>query len=390
MEQKINNSSIENQSQFTSGEAVGAELNTGENKESVIVNKGPAKRSKRKIVFIILALIALLIIGFRVFQFFTEDSTQESSVINVKVGKVEVGSIESTSPVTGRIEPVEEVSIMPMASGEVTSVHVKLGDRVSKGTVLFELDKGQTAASYNQALSSYNFAKTSYERMSILYKEGAVSLLDFEQSKVQYESARASYALASEAYGNANVKSPIDGYVTSLNVSVGSMASPGTPAASIANVSSLVINTNISEYLVGQIKTGDTVEIVISTLGEKTFTGTVTALSPAPAKGTLTYPVEILVNDNTNVVKAGMFAEVKIVSAEREQVLSIPSDSVIVKNGKSLVVVIKNDLPVYREITTGLDNGTSVEVLQGLKENEVIVTEGQQYITEGIEINITE
>ncbi|HZK88072.1 MAG TPA: efflux RND transporter periplasmic adaptor subunit [Anaerovoracaceae bacterium] len=383
MKGKIKNSSIGNQSQLRSQEQVEA--------ASVAVgNKMSGKRSKRKIVFIILALIALLIIGFRVFQFFAEDSTQEASAINVKVGKVEVGSIEATSPVTGRIEPIEEVSIIPMASGEVTSVHVKIGDKVSKGTLLFELDKGQIAASYNQAFSSYNFAKTSYERMAILYKEGAVSLLDFEQSKVQYESARASYTLANEAYGNANVKSPIDGYVTSLNVSVGSMASPGVPAASIANVSSLVINTNISEYLVGQIKTGDAVEIYISTLGEKTFAGTVTALSPAPAKGTLTYPVEILVNDNTNVVKAGMFAEVKIVSAEREQVLSIPSDSVIVKNGKSLVVVIKNNLPEYREITTGLDNGTSVEVLQGLKENEVIVTEGQQYITEGIKVNITE
>ncbi|HZK87744.1 MAG TPA: efflux RND transporter periplasmic adaptor subunit [Anaerovoracaceae bacterium] len=383
MEQKMKKSSIENQSQFTSGEAVRAELNTGG-------NKGSAKRSKRKIVFIILALIALLIIGFRVFQFFAENNTQEASVINVKVGKVEVGSIIATSPVTGRIEPIEEVSIIPMTSGEVTSVHVKIGDKVSKGTLLFELDKGQIAASYNQAASSYNFAKTSYERMSVLYKEGAVSLMDFEQSKVQYESARASYTLASEAYGNANVRSPIDGFVTSLNISVGSMASLGVPAASIADVSSLVINTNISEYLVGQIKTGDTVEIYISTLGEKTFTGTVTAFSPAPAKGTLTYPVEILVKDDTNVVKAGMFAEVKIVSAERDQILSIPSDSVIVKNGKSLVVLIKNNLPVYREITTGLDNGTSVEVVQGLKKDEVIVTEGQQYITEGIEVNITE
>jgi len=380
---KIKDSSIGDQSQLRSQEQVEA--------ASVAVgNKISSKRSKRKIVFIILALIALLIIGFRVFQFFAENNTQEASVINVKVGKVEVGSIIATSPVTGRIEPIEEVSIIPMTSGEVTSVHVKIGDKVSKGTLLFELDKGQIAASYNQADSSYNFAKTSYERMSVLYKEGAVSLMDFEQSKVQYESARASYTLASEAYGNANVRSPIDGFVTSLNISVGSMASLGVPAASIADVSSLVINTNISEYLVGQIKTGDTVEIYISTLGEKTFTGTVTAFSPAPAKGTLTYPVEILVKDDTNVVKAGMFAEVKIVSAERDQILSIPSDSVIVKNGKSLVVLIKNNLPVYREITTGLDNGTSVEVVQGLKKDEVIVTEGQQYITEGIEVNITE
>ncbi len=373
------------QPQLISQEQVGTASDAGENKISVPKNK----RNKRKIVLIILALIVLVVVGFRIFQFLSDDSMPEASIINVKVDKVKVASITATSPITGRIEPVEEVSIVPMASGEVTSVHVKIGDKVSKGTVLFELDKAQISANYNQAASSYNFAKTSYESMSALYKEGAVSLMDFEQSKVQYESALASYTIASEAYGNANVKSPIDGFVTSINVSIGSMASPGSPAGSIANVSSLVINTNISEYLVGQIKPGDTVEIYISTLGDKTFTGTITALSPAPAKGTLTYPVEILVKDETNIVKAGMFAEVRIISAEREQVLSIPSDSVIIKNGKSLVVVIKNKLPKYKEITTGLDNGTFVEVVTGLKKDEVIITEGQQYITEGVEINIT-
>lgn len=351
--------------------------------------KTRSKFGRKKTMFILLAIIVLLLVGFRFFQFFSDNSTQQTSVVNVKVDTVKYGSISATSPITGRIEPIEEVSIMPMASGEVTAVNVSIGDRVSKGTVLFEINKAQVSASYNQASSSYNFAKISYDRMSILYNEGAVSMSDFQQSKVQYESALAAYTMAGEAYANTSVKSPIDGFVTSLNVSVGSMASPVAPAASIADISNLVINTTVSEYLIGHIKTTDAVEISVSTLGDNTFKGIVSSISPAPAKGTLTYPIKISVQDETGIVKAGMFAEVRVVSAERENVLSIPSDAVIVKNGKSLVVVVKNNLPLYREITAGLDNGTQVEVIKGLKKDEVIVVEGQQYITEGVEINIT-
>jgi RND family efflux transporter MFP subunit len=381
VKQKLKNSNIEDTSRIDTQKP--GEFNLNANG-----SKGSVKRSKRKIVFILLGLIIILIIGFRLFQFFSHNSPLESATINVKVETVKVGSITSTSPITGRIEPVEEVSITPMASGEVTTVNVKIGDHVSKDDILFQIEGAGSSASYNQAAASYDFAKTTYDRMSVLYKEGAVSKLDFEQSQVQFESALASYTLASEAYENTSVKSPINGFITSINVSVGSMASPGVPAATVADVSSLIINTNISEYLVGHIKSGDPVEIKISTLGDESYKGIVTAISPAPAKGTLTYPAEISVIDNNGKVKAGMFAEIRIITAEREKVISIPSDSVIVKNGKSLVVLINNNLPSYKEISTGLDNGTQVEVTKGLKTGDVIAIEGQQYITEGIMVNI--
>lgn len=345
-------------------------------------------RNKRKTILIAIGAILLLLVGFRIYDTYFNPPPQEETVINVKTAAVHYDSISVAAPVTGRIEPVEEVSIVPMASGEVTAVRVRIGDQVTKGTVLFEIDKTQISASYNQASAAYAMSKKTYDNMALLYNEGAVSMNDMDQAKVQYEAALSAYTTASEAYSNTSVKSPINGYVTSLTVSVGSMASPGVPAASIADVSSLVINTTLSEYLVGQLKTGDPVEILISTLKGKTFKGIVTALSPAPAKGTLTYPVEFSVDDKTNTVKAGMFAEIRITADQREKVLVIPSDAVIVKEGKSIVVVIKNNLPIYREIEIGLDNGTSVEVVKGLKENETIAIEGQQYATEGIEVNV--
>jgi RND family efflux transporter MFP subunit len=225
--------------------------------------------------------------------------------------------------------------------------------------------------------------------MSALYSEGAVSLTAFEQAQTQFVAARESLNAASNAYSNCTVTSPIDGYVTSISVTVGSLAAPGAPAATIADVSELKINTTVSEYLAPRIKTGDPVEIRIATLGNRLFEGTITAISPAPAAGSLTYPVTVSVEDEGGEVMAGMFAEIIIISDEKDMVVCVPSDTVIIKSGISIVVVLDGENIVeFREVTSGIDNGEFVEITSGLSPGETVVISGQQYAKDGHAVNI--
>lgn len=348
----------------------------------------PKKRNKRKYILIIIGLILIAIIALRFIQTFSPAPEETPQLANVETDVVRYGSLEAQSPLTGRVEPREEVTILPFSSGEVTAVYVRLGDRVNKGDLLFTIDGTQIAASLNQAKAALDLAKRTFDNMRVLYGEGAVSQNDYEQARVQYESAVASYTTASDAYSNTRVTSPISGYVTSINVSPGSTAAPGSPAATLADVSSLRIKTTVSEFLAGRIRQGDPVEIIISTIGSEPFKGTVDALSPAPAQGTLTYPVEFSIQDPEGMVKAGMFAEIRIVSDERTNVLIVPSKAVIIKNGEASVAVLKDKIPSFQPVKTGLDNGEWTEIIGGLKEGETIVVEGQQFITENQEVNI--
>lgn len=316
---------------------------------------------------------------------------KEEPPVNVTISEVEMGSISTTSPVTGRIAPANEAVIIPLASGKITSVRVSLGDYVEKGTVLFEIDKTQIAASYSQATAAFQAAKTAYNAMSTLYAEGAVSLSDYESAKSAYAAAQAAATMAGEAYNNCSPTTPISGYVTSLNVSLGNIAATGSVAATIADTSSLKIDADVSEYLIGTIAVGDVVKIVVGTLGDTAYSGEITALSPAPAAGSLTYPITITVTDQRSELKAGMFAEVQIVSESKDQVLIVPSDSVVIKSGKSLVATVSEDnIPIYKEVVTGIDNGEFVEIKAGLQVGEKIITSGQQYITEGQAVNVVE
>ena len=349
------------------------------------------RKSKIGVILVVLAVVFILaMLGYRIASNFkTPAAVSDDTPVNVKTAQAALASISVTSPVSGRIQPIEEVVILPLASGEVKKVYVQMGDRVEKGTTLFEIDKTQISTTLNQAREAHTNAATAYERMELLYKEGAVSLQAFEQAKAAYVTTKESYNAASNAYNNTMVKSPIAGYVTSLSVSAGSIASPAAPAAIVANVSELKIDTTVSEFLAPKLKVGDPVKINIATLSGRTYSGTITAISPAPAIGSLTYPVRISVDNESGDIMAGMFAEINIISDEKDNVLCIPSDAVIIKSGKPVVVVIKNsDMPEFREVTTGIDNGEIVEITSGLSEGETIVTVGQHFVKEGVAVNV--
>lgn len=348
------------------------------------------KLSKKKKIVLAVVLVIVLIGAYRIISSRLEDKGAVSSdVINVRVTTAAITTLENTSPLTGRLEPVEEVTLVPKAMGEVTNVYVELGQKVSKGTVLFELDKTQIATTYNTAKASYNDAKVNLDRISTLYQEGAVSLQQYEQAKTAFTIAQDGYASASDGMSNYVITSPIDGYVTSISVDVGSLASQSAPAATIANVDKLEIDTSVSETIINKIKVGDKVNVLVSSVSETPFSGTVTALSPAPAAGSLTYPMKVTLDNINAEVKPGMFAEVVITSDKTANVIALPSSAVRIKSGKAVVAVIENDKKVVlREVVVGIDNGELAEIKSGIKAGDTVVIEGQYYLEENSEFNI--
>jgi RND family efflux transporter MFP subunit len=347
-------------------------------------------RAGKKIV-LTLVIVAVIALGiYRIAESLAPPVTAEKKPVNVVTAVVEKGNIYATSPLTGRIDPVDSAAVVPMTAGEVTNVAVSLGDYVKKGDLLFELDKAQMATTYNSAKLAYESAQKDYERMRVLYQEGAVSLQQYQGIETQLNVARENLNAAAEAMSYCTVTSPIDGYITSVNVIEGGIASQAAPAVTVADVSKLQINTSLSEYLINKVNTGDQVDIFVKTLSKDPYPGTITAISPAPALGTLTYPVTISVDDNSGTIKAGMFAEVQIVSDMKEDVICVPSDAIFIRSGESKVAVLNGSIPSIVTVETGLDNGVMAEVTSGLKVGDVIVVSGQQYVVDGEPVNIIE
>ena len=360
-----------------------------ENKENGTVQEQQGKKSfsAGRLIAGLLILGLLGFFGYRVYQYMNKPEEEVPvEIVNVMAEQAVVEDISESAPVTGRIEPVEDVAIVPLAQGQVTRVNVKVGDHVRKGQVLFVIDSSAVGAQLNQAKVGVDAAQSAYDRMQILYNEGAVSAQDLESVQTQLLSAKESYNQVAELLSNYTVTSPITGIVTSLNVSVGSVAG-GSMAGSVANVDSLVINTAISENLAAKTEVGDEVEVYIASV-DKTFKGKVTTFARIPSIGTLTYPLTITMEPSDELF-AGMFAEVHMTAETANDTVTVSSQCVIIKGGRSVVCVLEEgDIPFFREVVTGIDNGSRIQILSGLEEGETVVNAGQQFVTEGEPVHV--
>ncbi|HHY91509.1 MAG TPA: efflux RND transporter periplasmic adaptor subunit [Clostridiales bacterium] len=366
---------------------------------------------KQALIFVLIFLVSITLGGCKKDK--TPPTVAEQAV-TVETTEAKRQDVELNTILSGKLEPIEETEVSSKLSGKVIKVHVKVGDSVQAGDVLFELDSQDLQNAVKQAEAAYRVAeanlkmtqenienaKVNLERMRALYEEGAVSKQQLEQYELQasetkleavraqVEQARVAISVAESQLRDVVVTAPISGVVTSVNIHVGELATPGVKAVGIANLSKVVIETNVSEYLINKVHKGDKVEVLIKSAQETPFEGNITSLSPAPSGGSMTYPIKVEMENPDLILKPGMFAEIKIVSDKKENVIAIPSESVIMKNGNPVVAVVNGDTAKLVEVQVGMDNGELVEITEGLKEGDIVIVKGQEYVEDGSKIKI--
>lgn len=419
----------------------------------------PSGKGMKIFKIIVAVLLALIVVRFIIIMVSNDGEETQAALTNVTLETVATGSISQTSPVSGRIQAADTVDVYPLASGEVTSVKVNVGDYVTAGQVLFTIDSTQATASYNQAQAQQSSARASYDQAGVayttaqsqyksalqrvesaknavsqaetafnrsktLYSAGTISKAEYESAEnaltdansalVQAEltadqakesirnaeatlqsasagiqSAQATVTQASDALGHCVVKAPSSGYINTVNVVAGSVVSSAAPGVSISDTSVLEMKANISEYLINSVKTGDQVEIYISSLSSEPFSGVISEVGAVPAAGSLTYPVKIRVTSDDSRIKAGMFAEVRLTSAKKDGVMIIPSDAVMTSKGANYVFTVNGDNVTKKvDVTVGVDNGTIAEITSGIQVGDRVVVKGQDYIEDGETVNV--
>lgn len=366
---------------------------------------------KFTMLFIMVLSLAIFLMGCE-----KKESTKpvEEKPITVETHTVKKGNLAIETSLSGVIKPIEEASVAPKISGKTTKINVEMGDYVKEGTILFELDQEDMYNAIKQAEAAYatslaNFkkieeqiqnAKENYERMKALYDEGAISKQQLEQvelqasetslevARFQSEQSRVAIENAKSQLDHCIVRAPISGVITKVNIHKGEMASPAADAIHIANIDRVSIETSIAENLINKVHVGDKVDVTFPSLEKKSFKGKITALPPAPAKNSLTYSMKIILDNKDRAIKPGMFAEISVVSDKRENIITIPSETVLLKNEKHIVFLVSNNQAKIKEVSLGLDNGKKVEIKKGLKEGDILVVKGQNYLDDGNKVQV--
>lgn len=285
---------------------------------------------------------AIIIIAIIVWLF---SGGKEEKQISFSFEKAAPANIQIGVTATGTIEPVTSVTVGTQVSGIVSRIYVDYNSVVKKGQVIAELDKTNLTSELNtakanlaSAQSSLNYETDNYKRYKTLYSKGLVSADEYESAKLSYDKAlqtvvsqKEQLTKAQTNLGYATITSPIDGVVLSKAVEEGQTvaASFNTPELfSIAkDLKDMRVIADIDEADIGEVKEGENVKFTVDAFPNDTFEGVVTQVrqEATTTNNVVTYEVVISAPNADLKLKPGLTANVTIFTAEKNNVLSVPS-----------------------------------------------------------------
>jgi RND family efflux transporter MFP subunit len=280
----------------------------------------------------------------------------------------------------GTVEGYAVNNITPQQPRRITRVLVDVGDRVSAGQKVAELDNSSLA----QAKAQYENAKASFERSDELYKFGGESKASWEAVKTQYEIAKLTYENLLE---NTTLVSPISGVITARNYDNGDMVA-GQPIFVVQQISPAKVVISVSENLYSYLKKGMPVSIELDALPGQTFEGKVHRITPSIDAATHTFPVEVVIPNGKEQIKPGMYARVTMKYGTRQNIV-VPDRAVVkmLGSGDRFIYVYKADGTVsYQKVELGRRMQDKYEVLSGIADGDEVVVTGQAALKDGLAV----
>lgn len=204
------------------------------------------------------------------------------------------------------------------------------------------------------------------------------------------ENARAALALAQEGLNNATVRAPISGQVSEMALHTGDMASPTATKVQIVNPTSVQVEIKVAEKSINTVYVGMPAKVSVASAGIEGFDAAVSEISPSADAATGMFTVKINMDNSSGLFKAGMFADIRLVSQTAAGVLTIPSGAVKDDGETKSVFVVNGDKLELRQITTGIEQDGRIQVLEGLSDGETVVVRGKDFVDESSKFKIIE
>ena len=209
-----------------------------------------------------------------------------------------------------------------------------------------------------------------------------------EVAKSQLDQAQIAYSQAQDALKDASVTSPIDGVVTGISIEAGGLASNAQPAMNIVDMNRVYVNVDVVEGLINQLGKDQGVMVTIPAISDEPFHALIDNVVPVPNARTQLYPIRIYLDNSEGAIKPGMFANVELALDVKEDVIAVPSQAIIFKDGLNVVYIVEDDKAVEKEVELGLDTGSEVEIKKGIKVKDKIIIKGQNYLANGGDVKV--
>lgn len=292
------------------------------------------KLTKKRILWIVIAVAILALIAL-IPKKKRELPVEEETVYTVKSEVVTKTDLQEYMLINGNVEADNTISVYPDIGGKLVRVPVTLGSYVRRNQIIAEVDP----------------------------------------------------SVPGEVYARNPVYAPIEGYITSLPLTPGTRVTTSTEIARIGNINTLQIEAKIPEGKIGVLKNGLKAEVSLEAYKNETFPAHVFRISPIVDETSRTKEVYLIFDTTDSRINAGMYVRIKLNTVLHEDAICVSSDCIISESEKSYVYVVNEDMTVTKkEVVTGVTVDAKTEIISGIKENERIVVNGMQVLSDGVTV----
>ena len=338
----------------------------------------------------------------------SKDDTKEIILRPVKFDVVKDANSGQNKTFTGTSKTDKIINLSFRSSGIITTLDMKLGQKVKTGDLLAQLDNVQARLNYensisalNSAESQMNTAKLNYNRIRLLYEKGSSSLSDFEAAKnsfktaqQSFESAKRSVSIQKEQVRFGYIYATNDGVIASVQSEIDENVSPGQIVGTLNSGTDMEIALGIPENVINKITEGMLVDVSFASI-ENTFKAKVTEASPALDVNTATYPVRVTIVNPSDEIKSGMAANVTFHfndAIDESKKLIAPMTAVGEdSNGNFVFLITENQNSVVvnkKPVKIGDLTPQGFEILSGLEKGQKIATAGLQTLLDGQKVKL--
>ncbi len=314
------------------------------------------------------------------------NNTDSTAAIPVEIALAARGPISAYYATTATLEAEEEAMVVAKVRGIAQDISVEEGDYVKAGQVMAILEDRQLQIEASQAKATMDRLLNGYKRSKELYERELISVKQFENAKFEYESQKAAHELAQLNVEYAQIKAPISGVVSQRLIKKGNMLNTDQQVFKITDFDPLLAVLHVPEHEMNKLEKGQQAVIRADAVQNETFRGSILRISPVVNPETGTFKVTVVVRDKSNQLKPGMFGRVRIVYDTRDNAIMIPKEALMSEDGASSVFVMNNMLVFRKPISTGYENGTNIEVVDGLAEGDSVVTIGHSSLQDSAKV----
>jgi len=276
---------------------------------------------------------------------------------------------------SGTLQAIREIRITNQTQGILTELAVYPGDKVEIGSTLAQIDDALTAAEVQKAQATLKQAELDLRRLKNLASRKLASDSEVASAKTQKNIAAAELLLKQTELSYTHIKSPINGIVSERLAESGDVLSSHSQILSLVDTSSLKAEIYLSELLLPLIQESNPVSIKIDALGNQSFVGEIKRIYPTIDKTTRRGTIEIVMSPVPEGARPGQLCRVTIQTQNKSR-LMIPYDAIRHDKEGTFVFSLVNGQAERVMVRTGIQQGDLIEVLEGITDQQRIITKG--------------